>query len=398
MTVRSRPDSPARGWLRGREWERITRGVYAAALSRTQVEELAAWQLILPRTAAFSHLTAARLRGWWLPATIAHPVFAAMLNADPRPRRPGLLVCRHTQPFPMNLVNGLRITTAAETILAAARDLGVLDLVILGDSALRLRHCTLTDLEITARQRRRGAPLLRQVIPLLDARSESAWESIMRVLHQAAEIPVTPQQEIFDEQGRFIARADLRIDGTRRIHEYDGAEHREADVHEVDLERDRALLGCALGAARLHLKTPAARRRHNHRRRRPPARTDLESASAGCVAGPARPLAPRTGRPRPRVPQLAASHCRNRSDATRRRPQSGWYVTGYVKDGSGALLATLTLGELFAWHQSRQYRVPDDFISDDHLGDVVAAGNVVHDIEQNLFEDRPQPAGARATQ
>jgi very-short-patch-repair endonuclease len=143
----------------------------------------------------------------------------------------------------MNLVNGLRVTTAAETILAAARDLRVLDLVILGDSALRLRHCTLTDLEITAHRRRRGAPLLRQVIPLLDARSESAWESIMRVLHQAAEIPVTPQQEIFDEEGRFIARADLRIDGTRRIHEYDGARHREADVHEVDLERDRALLG-----------------------------------------------------------------------------------------------------------------------------------------------------------
>ena len=102
--------------------------VYAAALNRTHFEELTAWQLVLPRTAAFSHLTAARLRGWWRPATIAHPVFAAMLDADPRPRRPGLLVCRHTQPFPMNLINGLRITTAAETILAAARDLGVLDL------------------------------------------------------------------------------------------------------------------------------------------------------------------------------------------------------------------------------------------------------------------------------
>jgi very-short-patch-repair endonuclease len=165
-----------------------------------------------------------------------------MLNADPRPRRPGLLVCRHTQPFPMNLVNGLRVTTAAETILAAARDLGVLDLVILGDSALRLRHCTLIDLEITARQRRRGAPLLRRIIPMLDARSESAWESIMRVLHQAAEISVTPQQEIFDERGRFVARVDLRIDGTRRIHEYDGAGHRDAVIHEHDLERDRALI------------------------------------------------------------------------------------------------------------------------------------------------------------
>jgi hypothetical protein len=242
VTMQDTPRSPARGWLRSRDWERITRGVYAAGLNRTELEELAAWQLVFPRTAAFSHLTVARLRGWWLPATIPHPVFAAMLNDDPRPRRPGLLVCRHTQPFPMNLVNGLRVTTAAETILAAARDLGVLDLVILGDSALRLRHCTPTDLEITARQRRRGAPLLRRVIPLLDARSESPWESIMRVLHQAAEIPVTPQQEIFDERGRFIARVDLRIDGTRRIHEYDGERHRDPEVHELDLERDRALL------------------------------------------------------------------------------------------------------------------------------------------------------------
>jgi hypothetical protein len=39
----------------------------------------------------------------------------------------------------------------------------------------------------------------------------------------------------------LIARADLRIDGTRRIHKYDGARHREADVHEADMERDRDL-------------------------------------------------------------------------------------------------------------------------------------------------------------
>ena len=55
--------------------------------------------------------------------------------------------------------------------------------VILGDSALRLRHCTLTDLEITARQRRARCTSTATGHPLLDARSESAWESIMRVLH-----------------------------------------------------------------------------------------------------------------------------------------------------------------------------------------------------------------------
>ena len=210
---------------------------------RSLFEELHAWRLVLPRTAAFSHLTVAELRGWWLPAGIAHPVFVAMPNDDPRSRRPGLFVCRHTQPFAVNLIDGLPVTTPAETLLAAARDLGVLDLVIMADSALRLKHCTLTDLIITARQRRRGAPLLRSVIPLLDPRSESPWESVMRVLHQAAEIPVTPQYEVFDDFGRFVARVDLRIDGTRRGQEYDGADHRERDVHEEDLARDRRLLG-----------------------------------------------------------------------------------------------------------------------------------------------------------
>jgi hypothetical protein len=211
----------------------VTRGVYARSRPWTLTEELSAWQLVLPATAAFSHLTAAEVRGWWLPAPMVHPIFGAMLDSEPRPRRPGLLLCRHTQPFGINLIGGLRVTTAAETLLAAARDLGVLDLVVMGDSALRLKHCTLTELAIVARQHRRGAPLLRQVIPLLNSRSESPWESIMRVLHVAAEIPVEPQFEIFD---------DLRIKGTRRLHEYDGERHREIDVHGSDLVRDRRLM------------------------------------------------------------------------------------------------------------------------------------------------------------
>jgi hypothetical protein len=35
----------------------------------------------------------------------------------------------------------------------------------------------------------------------------------MRVLHVAADIPVEPQHEIFDEYGRFVARVDLLIKG-----------------------------------------------------------------------------------------------------------------------------------------------------------------------------------------
>jgi hypothetical protein len=234
--------APFRGHIRSRDWERISYGVYAPVRQRTLLEDLAAWQLVLPRTAAFSHLTAAEVYGWWLSAPVPHPTFAAMTTTSHGPERSGLLVCRHPKPVAIRLVDGVRLTTPAETLLAAARDLGVLDLVVIADSALRLGHLTLTELTTTSRQHRRGAPLLRQVIPMLDPRSESPWESIMRVLHLAADIPVTVQYEVLDHFGRFLARADLRIDGTRRLQEYDGAGHRDADVHARDLARDRLLL------------------------------------------------------------------------------------------------------------------------------------------------------------
>ncbi len=234
------PVRVVRGRYRRDGWERLSHGLYAVR-DRTLTEELRAWSLILPPTAAFTHLTAAEYRGWWLPAAIPHPVFASLPLADQR-RRAGLFACRHPEPGPQHVIDGLRITTAAETLLACARDLGVLDLVIMGDSSLRLGHCTIADLKLMAARRRRGAPLLRQVIPLLDARSESPWESVMRVLHVAADIQVVPQHEVYDQRGRFVARGDLRVVGTKRLHEYDGAVHRLGDVHQTDLQRDRRLI------------------------------------------------------------------------------------------------------------------------------------------------------------
>jgi very-short-patch-repair endonuclease len=114
--------------------------------------------------------------------------------------------------------------------------------VIMADSALRLRDVTLIELKIAASQRRRGAPRLRQVIALLDSRSESPWESVLRVLHCVADIPVEPQHVIVDSTDGSWPRADLWIKGTRRIHEYDGAVHREAEVHQRDLKRERNLI------------------------------------------------------------------------------------------------------------------------------------------------------------
>lgn len=191
---------------------------------------------------AFTHLTAAGLRGWWLPPLPADlPVFAGISDADTRPRRPGLLVCRHTQHIGCEEVEGIRVANAPEILLAAARDLGLVDLVVLTDAALHLGECTVPDLVRVGRLRRRGAPALRRALGYVDGRSESAWESVLRLLHQTCDVPIEPQFEVRDGAGSLRARADLRIGGTRRLPEYDGEVHRGAKQHAKDLARERVL-------------------------------------------------------------------------------------------------------------------------------------------------------------
>ena len=233
-------DEVVRGRRRGPGWTAVGYGLHVRGDPSFE-QRLQAWRLVLPPGAVFTHLTAARLRGWWLPAGPT-PVQVAVGERDPHPQRQGLDVVRLADAPEIQLLDGLPVATAAETVLAAARDLDVLDLVPLADSALHLGHCTADELAAVARQRRRGAPRLRQVLPLLDGRSESPWESVLRLLHHVAEVDVEPQRRIEDAAGRFVARADLWVVGTRRLHEYDGEVHRDRDTHRADLARDRRLV------------------------------------------------------------------------------------------------------------------------------------------------------------
>jgi hypothetical protein len=233
-----------RGHRRLAGWRRMSYGLYIEDREPSRLADgLRAWILMLPTEAAFTHLTAAELRGWWLPQPISHPVFAALRHGDPCRHRAGLLVSRHLSRVPSELVSDIRLTRASETLLAAARDLGELDLVLMGDSALRLGHCTVDEHSGTASPGRSPAP----PAPRHARRAERvAWESVMRVLHRAADIPVEPQHEIFDQWGRFVARGDLWIVGTNRLHEFDGGVHRDPATQSRDLARDRRLIeaGC----------------------------------------------------------------------------------------------------------------------------------------------------------
>jgi hypothetical protein len=167
---------PVRGSVRSGRWERLSHGLYVPREPRRLTVDLAAWQLVLPACACFTSLTSAQLRGCWRTSAVRHPVFASVPSHAPHPQRRGLLVTQHPEPIAFEIIDGIHVASAAETLLAAARDLTLLDLVVLGDAAIDFGDCTIDQLSSTASQRRRGAPLLRAAIPLLDKRSESPWE------------------------------------------------------------------------------------------------------------------------------------------------------------------------------------------------------------------------------
>lgn len=193
--------------------------------------------------AAVAHLSAAAAYGLWLPRLpVWLPTMVVLSPGGQRPERAGLYAFRSRAGIPSPLVReGMTLVPPEICLAQLAEDLRVLDLVVAIDSALHLRLCAVSDIEAGLRSRQRGLPTLREALALSDPRSESPWETILRVLLLTSGVDVQPQAEIVDGWGRFIARADLRLTATRRLMEYDGAVHRDRSRHQEDLAREKAL-------------------------------------------------------------------------------------------------------------------------------------------------------------
>jgi hypothetical protein len=243
-------DEPIRGEIRVRGFRRVSHGLFVTERPGLSPEDeflrdLRAWCLVLPDGAVFTHLTAARLLGWRLPhLSNPVPVFAAVHGRERRPRRPGLICSRLVTTehgSDARSVQGLPVDAPEEILLRAARDLSHLDLVVLLDSARALGHVDPDRMATVLASRRPGTRALAAAYSASDPLSESAGETILRVFHQVMGVGVVPQVDLFDENGRIIARADLLLTGTRDVHEYDGAGHRFAAQHRSDLRRERAL-------------------------------------------------------------------------------------------------------------------------------------------------------------
>ena len=237
------PLGAVRGRRRGPAWCRVSYGLHRPAGDGPgRLEDLAAWQLVLPPSGRFTHVTAAELHGWWLPPLPDDlPVFAAMSADESRPQRRELVVSRHSHLTTSTTLCGLRVDPPTDVLVACARHLRLLDMVVLVDAALQHRSCMLEDVRSAAASRRRGAPMLRQALAHADGRSESAWETLLRMLHVSCGIEVEPQFLLLDEEGALAARADLRLRGTTALHEYDGEHHLSRPRQRKDLARARRI-------------------------------------------------------------------------------------------------------------------------------------------------------------
>src|SRR4051794_39070684 len=228
-----------RGRRPGTSWVRVSHGLYRP---RASLSDMPAWQLVLPPSGRFTGLTAAELLGWSLPPLPQGlPVFASIAKQEVRRQRAGLTVFRQDNLADPVEVNGLLPAPPQEVLLSCARHLELLDLVVLVDSALHRGDCSRDELAAAATRRRRGVPRLRTALEYADRRSESAWETPLRVMHVTCDIEVEPQLTLYDELGRLLGRADLWLRGTNALHEYDGQHHLSRQQQRVDLRRARRL-------------------------------------------------------------------------------------------------------------------------------------------------------------
>jgi len=227
------------GRTRSRRWARVSHGLFVPVDDAGGDGRLHALASRLHEDGGFTHLTAARLRGWWLPPLpLGLPEFAAQSDFRNRPRRAELRIIRTTPEPAITLLRGLPIVPPTEVLLTLARHFDLLDVVVILDSALHLGDLTRDELAAALRARRHGVRRLRVAALLSDGRSESPFETLLRILHVICDIRVQPQRELWTE-GRFVARGDLWLVGTETFHEYDGADHRDAGRHRRDLRRDR---------------------------------------------------------------------------------------------------------------------------------------------------------------
>ncbi len=209
--------------LEGASWQRLARGAYAwVGLEDTPMRRPLAARQRLPTSAVFSGLTAAWLHGIDVqpcdPIEVTVPALAAASTRKEVRLRQATL-----EEGDVTVVRGMRTTTMARTIADLCLQLSLTEAVVVADAALHERRVTIAKLTswADAHAGRAGIAKLRRALRYVEAASESAMETRLRMLLRLAGLP-PPKAQVWVVDRRI----DLYYEEARLGVEYDGATHR----------------------------------------------------------------------------------------------------------------------------------------------------------------------------
>lgn len=224
-------------------WRRISRGQYVWTGLRHDVElVLRAVDKRLPETAAFSGRTAAWIHG--LDVLPCEPIEVTVPRDLPVRSRAGVRLRRSSLPdTDLTVHRGFRVTTPLRTACDLGSRADIVEATVALDMAL---HAGMVDMRalnryVDASAGTKGIKRLRRAVGLAEPRSESPMETRLRLELIKGRLPAPEAQvDLYDDSGRFLARADLYYRDVRLVIEFDGQNHKERLV--PDLKRQNALV------------------------------------------------------------------------------------------------------------------------------------------------------------
>lgn len=222
--LRSTGVDPAR-----EQWVQVRRGVWLPAAAwnpltpgQRHATRVLATALLIEPEAVFCQAAAAAM--WGLPRIEAWPSRIDVLSTKQKPRSSSQLSQHTGRGCVPSVLNGIRVTPVARTIIDLARWHSLETAVSAADHALRERLCTLDDLVSEAADlppRSKGRPMARLAADLADPAAESPGESLSRVQMFRHNLPRPRLQvPLGDERGVF-GRGDFGW-GEDVIGEFDG--------------------------------------------------------------------------------------------------------------------------------------------------------------------------------
>lgn len=223
-------------------YARVFTGIYLdAAVTLTPRLRVVAALLPFGEGAFASHASAARVLGLPIPTLADEHV--TVLDKRHRRNRPGV-VCHFVREAEVIEVDGIRVSGYERVFVELAGQLGLVDLVVVGDHLVRRRRTTIEKLRaVAAESMLPGTKQALAALRLVRERVDSPMETRLRLLLVLAGLP-EPQVNltIRDVNGVPTRRYDLCWPEARLIVEYDGRHHVERiEQWESDLDRREAI-------------------------------------------------------------------------------------------------------------------------------------------------------------